>query len=115
VDLLAHLRGFGVGRVQRCQDAASAYGKCLGETVDLLLCVESRGVEDSDLLLRRLPTLPRIPAVALAGFAPALTHLEHLCLQNAICYLGYLGQPVDADRLRRVVELAQQRSRRLVA
>lgn len=113
VELLSQLRRCGVGRVQRCQDAASAYEKCLGENVDLVLCVESDGVEDCELFLRRLSTMPSKPAFALAGLVPTLRHLEHLCFQNGICYLGYLGQPTEVDRLQRVLKLAQKQDRRL--
>jgi hypothetical protein len=101
--LVARLHGLGVEHIQSVCEGAEAGRARIQSPLDLVMCLGSAGESGCLSFLRDLAVLPAAPAIAIHGPAGDLTETEAQCQRLGLRYLGHLSDPLQGERLERMV------------
>ncbi|HJV24186.1 MAG TPA: hypothetical protein VJ673_00810 [Aromatoleum sp.] len=101
--LTGHLRELGVEHVQVVEGREAPMMERLPERADVVFCGLDGGGSRTAHILHRIADQAQPAAVVIYGPLEDPAHAENVCRRLGLRYLGHLPEPMQPERLRRLV------------
>jgi hypothetical protein len=101
--LTGHLRELGVEHVHVVPEREAPVMERLPGLADVVFCGLDGGGNGATQILHRIADQPQPVAVVIYGPLEDPAHAENVCRRLGLRYLGHLPQPMQHERLQRLV------------